>query len=347
MPMRVVRNAMEPMSKVDTAWLRMERPTNLMMITGVMMFDGKLDVARFKRMLAQRFLAYRRFRQRAVDTPTGAYWEIDNDFDMDWHVRIAGLPGKAGKRELERLVSQLASTPLDQTKPLWQFHVVDNFQGGSAVITRIHHCYADGIALVQVLLSMADAEAGPEKRVKLERAWLKEDRGNVMDRLLQPAREGVSQAVHMGEKVIAKAKDLLADPQIAGRVIHEATEIARELANVLMLADDPPTRFIALAHGAVSTSGDARQHLVVAGRRYSHIIDPRSGEPVAGRRSVTVVAQTGMIADGLATAASVLGPARALELIQRFAGAELLMVSEGDAAQRTVESAGFQRLEIK
>jgi WS/DGAT/MGAT family acyltransferase len=243
MPMRVVRNAMEPMSKVDTAWLRMERPTNLMMISGVMMFDGKLDIARFKRMLAQRFLAYRRFRQRAVDTPTGAYWEVDTDFDMDWHVRIAGLPGKAGKRELERLVSQLSSTPLDQTKPLWQFHVVDNFQGGSAVITRIHHCYADGIALVQVLLSMADAEAGPEKRVKLERAWLKEDRGNVMERLLQPAREGVSQAVHMGEKVIAKAKDVLSDPQIAGRVIHEATEIARELANVLLLADDPPTRF--------------------------------------------------------------------------------------------------------
>src|SRR5205085_3525962 len=49
-------------------------------------------------------------------------------------------------------------------------------------------------------------------------------------------------------------------------------------------------------------------HLMANGRRYSHIIDPRSGEPVAGRSSVTVVAPSGMLADGLATAASVLGP---------------------------------------
>ena len=56
----------EPMSKVDTAWLRMERPTNLMMITGVLMFAGPLDPKRIKTLLSERFLAFRRFRQRAV-----------------------------------------------------------------------------------------------------------------------------------------------------------------------------------------------------------------------------------------------------------------------------------------
>ena len=58
----------EPMSKVDTAWLRMERATNLMMITSVVMFDTPLDVDRLKRLLSERFLAFRRFRQKAVDT---------------------------------------------------------------------------------------------------------------------------------------------------------------------------------------------------------------------------------------------------------------------------------------
>ena len=47
----------EPMSKVDTAWLRMERPTNRMMITGVLMLAGTLDHARLKALLAERFLA--------------------------------------------------------------------------------------------------------------------------------------------------------------------------------------------------------------------------------------------------------------------------------------------------
>ena len=89
----------EPMSKVDTAWLRMERPTNLMMITGVMMFAVPLDRERIKKVLADRFLAFRRFRQRAVQSASGAWWETDENFDIDSHVRVARLRGAAGKAE--------------------------------------------------------------------------------------------------------------------------------------------------------------------------------------------------------------------------------------------------------
>lgn len=110
--------------------------------------------------------------------------------------------------------------------------------------------------------------------------------------------------------------------------------------------DDTPSRFVEITNCGISTSGDARQHLVVNGRRYSHIIDPRSGECVAGRSSVTVIAPRGMVADGLATAASVLGPDGALALCGKYAGAELLMVYENEAGeQRTVESSLFQRFE--
>jgi thiamine biosynthesis lipoprotein len=110
--------------------------------------------------------------------------------------------------------------------------------------------------------------------------------------------------------------------------------------------DETPQRFVLLAHGGVSTSGDARQHLVINGRRYSHIIDPRTGEPVRGRSSVTIIAPTGMLADGLATAASVLGPDN-LKIVTN-AGGEYLMVFEDETGkQRTVESAGFVRFEIK
>jgi FAD:protein FMN transferase len=112
--------------------------------------------------------------------------------------------------------------------------------------------------------------------------------------------------------------------------------------------DDPPTRFVEIAHRGISTSGDARQHLVVDGRRYSHIIDPRSGEPVGGRSSVTVIAPRGTLADGLATAASVLGPERAVELVKKFEGVELLMVYEDEEGkQRAVESPGFKKFETE
>lgn len=110
--------------------------------------------------------------------------------------------------------------------------------------------------------------------------------------------------------------------------------------------DEPPQRFVEIAKCAISTSGDARQHLVVNGRRYSHIIDPRTGECVSGRSSVTVIAPRGVVADGLATAASVLGPEKALSVSERFPGVELLMVYESESGeQRTVESAGFRRFD--
>lgn len=239
---KVQRGERESMARVDTAWLRMEAPTNRMMITGVMTFASPLALARLKQVIAQRFLAFRRFRQKAVDTPAGAFWEDDNDFDLDWHVRVTALPGRAGKAELQSLASQLASSPLDQARPLWQFHLVEKFGEGSALITRLHHCYADGMALVQVMLSLTDVEARPTRTVELERAWLKRDRGTVTQRLLQPARAGLRQAAHLGGRALAKGRELLEDPEKLEKLAQGGGEILRELAVALSLPDDPPTR---------------------------------------------------------------------------------------------------------
>jgi WS/DGAT/MGAT family acyltransferase len=225
----------EPMSRVDTAWLRMERATNLMMITGVMMFDVPMSLDALKKVIKQRFLAYKRFGQKAVDTQSTVYWETDADFDLDWHVRLTALPGRAGKRELERLTSQLASTPLDQTKPLWQFHLVEKYGGGSALITRIHHCYADGIALVQVLLSLTDTTRESKRGSDLDKAWLKEEGKRVKRRFT------VDNAVKMGEAMLAKGMEMYRDPSLAAVLATEGVEIAREVGQALALSDDPPT----------------------------------------------------------------------------------------------------------
>jgi len=108
--------------------------------------------------------------------------------------------------------------------------------------------------------------------------------------------------------------------------------------------DEPTTRFVEIANCGISTSGDSRQHLIVNGLRYSHIIDPRSGEPVNGRSSVTVIAPSGMLADAIATAASVVGPDQAAKLAPKSSGVELLMVYEDESGrQQTVESDGFKR----
>jgi len=239
----MLNSQQEPMSKVDSAWLRMESPTNPMMITGIMIFSGRLDVDRFKRTLRERFLTFKRFTQKAVDTDASTYWEFDPDFDLDTHVRVTALPGQAKKVELEELTSELASTPLDASKPRWQFHVVENYERGTALISRIHHCYADGIALVQVLLSLTDLIAAPEhaREPASQRHQIKG--GTVMKRLESMARKNTDRAMKITHEAIARGIELITNPLVAQNLAKDGSDLAYELANALLLSDDPDTVF--------------------------------------------------------------------------------------------------------
>ena len=149
------------MSAVDTAWLRMDSPANLMMIVGVEIFDRPISYRVLARRLRERLLAYDRFRQRVVPDADGFAWEDDERFRLSRHVRKVKLHGKADDAALQALVGKLAGEALDPDHPLWRFDLVENYRGGRAVIVRIHHCIADGIALVRVMLSLGD-EAPPE-----------------------------------------------------------------------------------------------------------------------------------------------------------------------------------------
>jgi WS/DGAT/MGAT family acyltransferase len=149
------------LSPVDHAWLRMDRPTNLMMINGVLVIDGTLDRARLLQVVEQRILALPRFRQRIVRRGGRPFWEDDPDFDLDHHVQWMRLPDPGEDAQLGELVSGLVSEPLDPRRPLWTFHIVENYMGGSVFYGRIHHCIGDGVGLMFVLLSLADLIAEP------------------------------------------------------------------------------------------------------------------------------------------------------------------------------------------
>jgi len=231
------------MSKVDTAWLRMEQPNNLMMITGVIGLDEAMDYERLLETVERRFLVFDRFRQKVVDTAAGASWELDEDFDLRTHVRRIALPGAADEAELRILVADLASSPLKPSRPLWQFDVIENYVSGPVVVVRIHHCIADGIALVQVFLSLTDSGPEPRPSSRDPQAWKERRSGEsaVFQRLLEPAKEGFDAAVHYGQKLFEEGLGLLQNPSRAGHFANEAGEIAGELAHALTLSNDPRT----------------------------------------------------------------------------------------------------------
>ena len=154
-----------PMSSVDAAWLGMEDPTNLMMVTGVLALDGKVDIKRLRTLLDKRLAPFGRFHQRVARPRMRGgmlHWQDDSQFDIDNHVSHIALPPPGGEKALRELVSELMSTPLDTTKPLWHVHLVDGYDRGSVVLARIHHSIADGIALVRVMLSLTDATPTPK-----------------------------------------------------------------------------------------------------------------------------------------------------------------------------------------
>jgi thiamine biosynthesis lipoprotein len=103
--------------------------------------------------------------------------------------------------------------------------------------------------------------------------------------------------------------------------------------------DDPPTVFVSLRQQAISTSGEARQHLVVNGRRYSHLIDPRTGQPLHGRMSITVIAPRGIHADSLASAVAVLGPEKGLKLLAGREGVSAFVLIADDDGQNVRHTA--------
>jgi len=234
----------ESMSSVDIAWLRMDRPTNLMMISGVLLLRERVGVAALRRTIAARFLQFDRFRQRPVPTLTGFEWQTDARFDLAHHVRRVELGRGAGDKELETFVSKLVSTPLPADRPLWQFHLVAGYKSACAVVLRIHHCYADGIALIQVLLSMTDVERrGAESAPSAPRPKRGDGEEDPLAQLIAPFAGALDAATRAGSTLLDKTAALLRDPAKAITLAEQGGALTAELARLALMGEDSPTRF--------------------------------------------------------------------------------------------------------
>jgi WS/DGAT/MGAT family acyltransferase len=243
--------ARERMSRVDTAWLRMDNDVNLMMIVGVWLLQPAVAYETLCERVAGKLLKYERFRQKVVRDATGtAFWVEDEGFDIHHHVvreKLVRAKGQSEREALQARVAALASTPLDPGRPLWQFLLVEKYEGGSALIARVHHCIGDGIALISVMMTITDGGADPPVR-KRRRAAAGDDGDGadwLSEAVLKPLGGLSAKAADLAEASIARALEGFADPQkgiansidgarTAGKVLGDVTALA-------MMADDSPT----------------------------------------------------------------------------------------------------------
>jgi WS/DGAT/MGAT family acyltransferase len=145
---------MDQLAGLDGAFMALESPTTHLHILGILVFDplaageGPPDFERIRDLVSSRVALVPPFRQRLVEVPFGLQHPSlvdDPDFDIEYHVRRASLPSPGGRDELAALAAALASRPLDRTRPLWEFHVVEGLEGGGvALIPKIHHVTTRG-----------------------------------------------------------------------------------------------------------------------------------------------------------------------------------------------------------
>ena len=229
----------EPMSSVDRAWLKMDDPTNPMVINGFWVFEELLQYEHVLAVLEERLLIHERFRQRVVEyrgtLRTRSYWEIDPEFDLRAHVGRIALPPPGDKKTLNETIARLLIEPLDLNRPLWEFTLIEGYEGGSVFFGRIHHCIGDGAALVNVLLSLADESTEGARRAQPAGAGLPPKRNFPRPVTGTVARPGAARLLE-GRKAVGKPTHLLSFAARGGQLAGKIVAVLAKLA--LMKTDD-------------------------------------------------------------------------------------------------------------
>ncbi len=240
----------ERMSKVDTAWLRMDSSANLMVILGVWMLKPAIRYEDLCNRVNERLVPIERFRQRALEDAAGATWVLDESFDVHRHVvrevLSADLPPQ---QALQARVAELAMLPLDRRFPLWQFHLVEDHEGGSALIARIHHCIADGIALITVMMGLVDGGDVRSRPARAEgddsggaQVWLADSLVRPLTKMAVRALDTAGEGVSLSLNAVSHPSQLLERVRQAGQDLGRmGGQLVRDMAALALMPDDSPT----------------------------------------------------------------------------------------------------------
>lgn len=266
------------LSSADAAWLHMDRPTNLMVINSILLFDEQLDWERLAGVVHRRLVGrYPRFHQRIAEsrmTLEGPHWEEDPDFDLVRHLHRRGLPAPGDQQALRDLAGDLASMSLDRGKPLWDMYLIDGPGAGCAVIVRMHHCIADGIALARVMLSLTDtapeseprpaspaqgprARSGPRATAAAAASAV----GDSLSSTIAPAARALSGTYRLAQTAAEEGLETLVHPRHARELADSLAADAQALAKLLFTPRDTSSALKCDAGAARSVAWSTRLSL--------------------------------------------------------------------------------------
>ena len=208
------------LSSGDALFLYLEREGMPLNVASVSIFEGHISLQGCSRFIESKLPLIPRYRQRIAPPPFGIgapRWEFDPEFDIRHHVHQVTL--KHGTdAEVKAIAGAILSTMLDRRHPLWDFTLIHGLQGDrTAIVTRMHHCLADGLAGVSLMNALMDASSEvrplPRKKAHFHVPEARPAR-NFVDEL-------ILSSVSLAERILTAQKELF---QVFEQVLASASQ---------------------------------------------------------------------------------------------------------------------------
>jgi diacylglycerol O-acyltransferase / wax synthase len=210
---------LDRLTSTDASFLHQESSAAHMHVGGVLLFEG--SAPKFEDILEHirgRLHLIPRYRQKLATPPAGTgrpLWVDDSNFNLEYHARHAALPAPGTEAQLLEMTARVASLPLDRSKPLWEFWLVERVEPAEgsdverfAMIFKTHHALVDGISgvdLATVLLDFTSETPAPDTD-GLE-GWQPRAEPNSIDMLVAGARGAAGTAVDIATRVLSAATE--------------------------------------------------------------------------------------------------------------------------------------------
>jgi WS/DGAT/MGAT family acyltransferase len=223
---------LDRLTSTDAGFLHQETPAAHMHIGGVLLFEG--PAPRFEDVLDHirgRLHLVPRYRQKLATPPAGSgrpLWIDDPNFNLEYHVRHAALPAPGSEAQLLEMTARVASQPLDRTKPLWEFWLIEGIEPapGStserfAMISKNHHALVDGVSGIDLATVLLDFSPSPEPLdTEPLRPWEPQPEPSSAELLVAGARSAVNAAAGVATQALSAATQ----PSRSVRALRDAAE---------------------------------------------------------------------------------------------------------------------------
>ena len=196
-------------SAIDAAFLYLERKEIPLHIAGVCIFEAPVPYAEFVKAIDSKLHLLPRYRQVVAESPFHIgypSWEDDPNFDIRRHIFRETLEAPGGQAQLEALAGKILTQVLDRRKPLWDIYVIDGLEHGrGAILARVHHALADGIAGASLMKIMLDADSHAPVAVRKPRYRPRPPEEN------HSVTDAITNAVHSSLESMIAAEAVLMD----------------------------------------------------------------------------------------------------------------------------------------